>query len=234
MAQRFGARGRNARGQTMAELALIMPLFVMLLMGIIVLGTGVFYQQQLTNGAREAARYASIHSATARCPTVSTIVPANPPLSYYPCDRPQDGWPRMTAAGRDAIHGMARANVHFNACWSGYVLDGSVPPDGVDAPPPGEYYIVPSAPPVTIASAWVQCQIEGVDPGASPNSLSCGSGLATTDTASAASEGQGNIMANQVTVYACTVWSPPMAGFLLIPDIVTLRAVVTEPIERQQ
>jgi hypothetical protein len=29
-------------------------------------------------------------------------------------------------------------------------------------------------------------------------------------------------------------WSPPMAGFLLIPDTVTLRAVISEPIQRQQ
>jgi hypothetical protein len=58
--------------------------------------------------------------------------------------------------------------------------------------------------------------------------------LSRSDTASSASEGQGRIVANQVTVYACTIWNPPMAGFLLIPDQVTLRAVVTEPIERQQ
>jgi hypothetical protein len=218
----------------MVELSLVMPLFVMLLMGIIVIGTGVFYQQQLTNGAREAARYASVHSATARCPTVSTIAPANPPLSYDPCDRPQDGWPRMTAAGRNAIHGMARGNVQFTACWAGYVLAGSTPPDGVDAPPPGEYHIVPSAPPVNVVSDWTPCQIDGVDPTVAPDSLGCEPGLPTADTASAASEGQGNIIANQVTVYACTVWSPPMAGFLLIPETVTLRAVVTEPIERQQ
>jgi Flp pilus assembly protein TadG len=67
------------RGQAMVELALILPLFIMLLVGVIVLGVGVFYQQQLTNAAREAARYASIHSATAQCPTVSKLPPGTPP-----------------------------------------------------------------------------------------------------------------------------------------------------------
>jgi len=71
-----------SRGQAMVELALVFPLFVMLLFGIIILGIGVFYSQQVTNAAREAARYASIHSATASKPTVSWLNPTSPPLSY--------------------------------------------------------------------------------------------------------------------------------------------------------
>jgi hypothetical protein len=39
---------------------------------------------------------------------------------------------------------------------------------------------------------------------------------------------------NQVTVYACFRWSPPLAGLLLIPSQVTMRAVITEVIQRQQ
>ena len=86
----------------MIELALVLPLFLMVLIGIITLGIGVFYQQQLTNAAREAARYASIHSATAQCPTVPSLDPArrNRPLSYARCDQPAAGWPKMTAAAQ--------------------------------------------------------------------------------------------------------------------------------------
>jgi hypothetical protein len=40
--------------------------------------------------------------------------------------------------------------------------------------------------------------------------------------------------ANQVTVLACYNWQPPMAGFLLIPQTVTLKAVITETLEYQQ
>jgi hypothetical protein len=42
------------------------------------------------------------------------------------------------------------------------------------------------------------------------------------------------IVANKVAAYACFEWNPPLAGFLLIPETVTLRAVVSEPIQRQQ
>ena len=39
---------------------------------------------------------------------------------------------------------------------------------------------------------------------------------------------------NQVTAYACMQWSPPLAGFLLIPSSITMQAVITEVIHRQQ
>ncbi len=39
---------------------------------------------------------------------------------------------------------------------------------------------------------------------------------------------------NQVTVYVCYRWNPPLAGFLLIPSTVTMRAVVTEALQYQQ
>jgi hypothetical protein len=37
-----------------------------------------------------------------------------------------------------------------------------------------------------------------------------------------------------VTVYACTNWRPPMAGFVMIPNTIPIRAVVTESLQRQQ
>lgn len=214
---------------------MVLPLFVMVLVGIITLGIGVFYQQQVTNAAREAARYAAIHSATARCPVVGQWDPSPKPPTYDRCDRPQEGWPDMTAAGRSAIFGLDASDVRFTPCWSGYVKYGNTPPNGIDYMPPGEYVIVPGEAAVPAwDSTWMPCQIGGVDPAVSPESIGCAGSIARSDTASSASEGQGRIVANQVTVYGCTVWSPPLAGFLLIPDQVTLRAVVTEPIERQQ
>ncbi|MEP6468551.1 MAG: TadE/TadG family type IV pilus assembly protein [Chloroflexota bacterium] len=224
-------RDERTRGQAMVELALVLPLFVMLLVGIIVLGIGVFYQQQLTNAAREAARYASIHSATAMCPTVSTLAPTAPPRTYSPCDTPAGGWPFMTAAGRHLLFGLPPSAVNLAACWSGYREDTT---NAYDAPPPGDYLISSST--VTIASTFAQCTIGGADPTTNPSAIGCNSGLAasTVDEASNLSEAPGRIVANTVTAYACYVWSPPMAGFLLIPQAVTLRAVITEPIERQQ
>lgn len=220
----------------MVELALVFPLFLMLLFGIIILGVGVFYQQQITNAAREAARYASIHSATAQRSTVSWLDPAEQPLTYARADAPEQSWPFMTAAGRELVFGIEPAQVKVAACWSGYRLnDGTGNYTGAwdQAPPlaaPGYEVIGP------IDSAWAQCTIDGADPTADPGAIGCRDGLAATtvDQASSLSEGPGRIVANVVTAYTCYVWRPPLAGFLLIPQAVTLRAVITEPIQRQQ
>jgi hypothetical protein len=235
MGRRFPLHARHLvdrpRGQAMVELALILPLFIMLLVGVIVLGVGVFYQQQLTNAAREAARYASIHSATAQCPTVSKLPPGTPPKSYSPCDTPANSWPFMTNAGRRLVFGLPPSAINVAACWSGYREDTT---NAYDAPPPGDYVI--SSTTVSIASTFAQCTIDGADPSANPGAIGCNAGLAATtvDQASDLSEGPGRIVANTVTAYACYLWSPPLAGFLLIPETVTLRAVISEPIERQQ
>lgn len=227
--------GARSDGQAIVELALVFPLFVAVFFGIIVLGIGVFYQQQVTNAAREAARFASIHSGTAGKPTVSWLDPAPKPLTYTRYDRPENSWPDMTAAGRRLIFGLNPASVNIAACWSGYRINVAGSPVGAyDAPPPlgppGYDIIGP------VDSGFAQCTIDGADPTLNPGDIGCTSTLAATtvDQASDISEGQGRIVANTVTAYACYRWSPPLAGFLLIPQTVTLRAVITEPIERQQ
>jgi hypothetical protein len=218
-------------------MALIAPLLAMLLVGIVTLGIGVFYQQQLTNAAREAARFAAINSATAQCPTVPRP-PYDPqgtyrPLTYTRCDRPENGWPRMTAAGREKIFGLPKANVHISACWSGYRADGGT--GAWDAAPPGTYDF--GGTPVTFSDSehqFAQCLIGAEDPTVDSSEIDCASSLPTTDQASAISEATGRPVANTVTAFACYNWRPPMAGFLLIPETVTLRAVITEAIQRQQ
>ena len=236
------------RGQALVELALVFPLFMMLLFGIIGLGIGVFYQQQVTNAAREAARYASVHSGTALCPTVSWLDPddedpvgsgnygvhaAYMPDSYTRfCDRPEDSWPKMTAAGRSLVFGLNGDDVNIAACWSGYRMNvGGSPNGSFDAPPPNTYDVIG-----TVDSDWAQCTIDGADPTQDPTAIRCIDALAptTVDEASSLAEGPGRVLANVVTAYACYEWAPPLAGFLLIPETVTLRAVISEPIERQQ
>jgi hypothetical protein len=226
---------RAPRGQTLVELALVAPVFVMLLIGIITLGIGVFYQQQITNAAREAARFAAINSATAQCPTVPRLPfePATKPLTYTRCDRPESGWPRMTATAREAVFGLPAANVHISSCWSGYRAGGGT--GSWDAAPPGTYDF--GGTPVTFSATdnvFMQCTIDGVDPTTSSDAIDCAAGLSTGDQASAISEATGRPVANTVTAYACYVWRPPLAGFLLLPDQVTLRGVITEAIQRQQ
>lgn len=221
---------RQPSGQTLVELALVLPLFFMVIFGIIILGLGVFYQQQLTNAAREGARFAAISSATAACPVAGSFDPASPPLSYpLPggCDRKAERWPKLTAHARDATFGVSKQSVHIAACWSGYRKDTAT--GAIDAPPPGTYDVIGS-----VNSVFVQCRIDGQDPSVSTSSIGCTGTLSTTDQASSLSEAQGRIVANTVTVYTCYRWVPPLAGFLLIPSDIVLRAAVSEAIQRQQ
>jgi len=205
----------------MVEMALVLPLLLMVFVGTIVLGIGIFYQQQLTNAAREGARFAAIHTATAQCPTVSNEEPSAPPQTYYRCDPPELGWPEMTKAARGYVFGMTPTAVRIAACWAGYT------DPGIDAPPVN---LTSGSP-----NPFSPCTIGGVNPHDDASSLSCPAPATTAadDTASAMSASNG-LMANEVTVYACYVWQPPMAGFLLIPNSVTLRSVVTEKLEYQQ
>jgi hypothetical protein len=238
------------RGQAMVELALVLPLFLMVIFGIITLGLGVFYQQQVTNAAREAARYATTHSATDdTCPTVSNL-PTDPTklLIYYECDAPSDRWPKMTAHAQSAVFGLDRTSLRVTACWSGYWSKNS---DGtwaehddspVDpAPPnlPNEFRncTLPSINPDTGTPENVDPQTMTTVPGGAPTRLGCSNPLplttAANDMASSFSKSNG-ASANEVTVYVCYAWQPPLAGFLLIPSEVILRGVVTEAMEYQQ
>jgi len=231
-------RSAHSRGgQALVEFALVFPLFLLLLLSIIVFGLFVFYSQQLENGAREAARYAAIHSSTAQCPTVSQISPVltnRNGNTYSRCDAPEGGWTRMTAAARSNIWGVAPNQVALTACWSG-LNDQQVPPNA-DA--------LPSDP----NAVFVDCTMGGVNPKTSPELLPC---PATTlkssypydsakadgdDKASDIAVAPGNNTAypTTVTVYTCFLWTPPMAGFVFIPNQITLRAVVTEALQRQQ
>lgn len=237
-------RGHGTRGQAMVELMLVLPLFLMTLVGVIVLGMGIFFQQQVTNAAREAARYAAIHSATSQRPTVGWLDPysedppgtsgtyaASTPDSYIRWDEPDEGWPDTTAFARNRLFALNPNAVQVALCWSGY---RNVSATGAfDAPPNGVTVDIGGTL-ITYDTVWAQCTIDGHDPTTVPDAIGCSSSLATIDQASSMSEGPGVIVGNRVTAYACYVWTPPLAGFLLIPQNVTLRAVITEAIQRQQ
>ena len=76
-----------------------------------------------------------------------------------------------------------------------------------------------------------------LDPLTQTGSLPCpASTTAVNDTASnlAVSNRDFAVATNRVVVYACYVWTPPMAGFLGIPQTITLRAVVSEGLQHQR
>lgn len=233
-ARRDGRPSARSEGQGLTEFALVIPLALMLIFGIISIGLWVFYQQQLTNVAREAARYAAIHSSTAICPTASWRDPQAPPTSYplapFSCDGPAQGWPKMTAHARKSVWGTNPTGVFVNACWSGYVPpDVIIPVDGNYSGASGFPLADYPAREGVVSNQFVQCNIGGINPVTDPGSLACGDSLTT-----AADDPASDRADNQVTAYACMQWSPPLAGFLAIPSSVTMKAVVTEVIHRQQ
>jgi TadE-like protein len=231
------ARGH---GQALVEFALVFPLFLILLFSIITFGLYVFYNQQLANAAREAARYAAVHTSTAQCPTVGQLDPPDTlkPLKYIRCDAPELGWTRLTNAARSKVWGMAPDQVSLTACYSGFVDQEN------------NYDALPIDPNTSLHNTFSNCTMHGVDPRTSPSSLDCPALLSvplgvappmTTkadgdDKASDIAVAVGNNVpyATTVTVYTCFQWKPPMAGFVIIPSQITLRAVVTEALQRQQ
>ena len=242
MSSRYARPGAR-RGQTLVEAALVLPLFIAVITAVIVFGIGLFYQQQITNAAREGARYAALHSATADCPTSSRksvnagMVPDPTVVSVLAtCDPASTKWPRMQAHARElAGFGFDESALHFAACWSGYT-DLALEAAGLpawDAPPfraDG-----PDADSDPDPNRFDRCTIGGIDPVASPGALSCPppTTTATDDKASNLAVSSGGT-ANQVTVYACYEWRPPLAGFLLIPQTVTLSATISESLQHQR
>jgi hypothetical protein len=234
-------------GQTLVETALVLPLFLTVVLGVIVLGIGLFYQQQITNAAREAARYAAVHSATSDCPTSSRrsvnngMVPVDAVLTGscfggLPTGSALTSWPNMQGHGRQrAGFGFSESQLHFSACWAGYtdVLLEAAGQPAWDAPPFRD-----DGDDVDTAldeNRWDACTIGGRDPASEAGLLSCPPPVTTTtdDTASNLAVSSGST-ANQVTVYACYRWQPPLAGFLLIPETITLRATVSESLQHQR
>lgn len=55
----WGQRTRRDRGATLVEFALILPVFLMLLFGMITAGLALNEKQQMTHATREGARYAA-------------------------------------------------------------------------------------------------------------------------------------------------------------------------------
>lgn len=238
-------RSTTSRGQALAEFAIVFPMFLLLLFSIISFGLYIFYNQQLANAAREAARYAAVHSSTAQCPTVSRLDPPADLLpdstTYSRCDPPETGWPRMTAAARANIWGMAPSQVSLSACWSGFV-DSNNNFDALPARPGA----APEPPPAPPPNVFTDCTINRVNPRTNPSDLDCPapatipSGLNPKkadgdDKASNVAAAPGNAQyPTTITVYTCFVWRPPMAGFVMIPSQITIRAVITEALQRQQ
>ena len=94
--------GDPRRGQALVEFALIIPLFLVLLVGLFDLGRAVFAYNTLTNAAREGARTAIVNqykpSIIARAKLQTAIVELNDPsvqVDFYQVN--VDGTPNTTS-----------------------------------------------------------------------------------------------------------------------------------------
>jgi hypothetical protein len=220
----------GARGQTLVETALVLPVFILVIAGTIIVGVGLYYQQQVTTAAREAARYAAIHSASSNDPVCGHISAAAVPGAGTCTNTPAAGWPDLQAHARRFVAGMNASQLHVTPCWSGYVDYGN--PAIVDQ---GPIWANDGQTP----NPWQDCTMTSstIDPVTNSGSLPCpATTVAGNDTASnlAVSNRDFAVAANRVVVYACYVWTPPMAGFLAIPNTITLRAVVSEGLQHQR
>jgi Flp pilus assembly protein TadG len=66
---RLASRIRNTRGQSLAEFALIAPILMILVFGVIDFGMGLRSYISLTNATREGARYAAVGNPAGTYPT---------------------------------------------------------------------------------------------------------------------------------------------------------------------
>jgi len=76
---------RRTSGQSMVELALLLPILTLLLLGVIEFGLILYAHVQVANAAREAGRAASLYRSTRYAYTSNYT---NPP----DCDSGVDGW----------------------------------------------------------------------------------------------------------------------------------------------
>lgn len=91
----------DGRGQSLVEFSLVIPLFLLLLIGIFDLGRAVFAYNTLTNAAREGARMAIVNQDTATiisdAKAATAIVELNDPsvqIGFY--EMAEDGSPDMS------------------------------------------------------------------------------------------------------------------------------------------
>jgi Flp pilus assembly protein TadG len=111
-------RHDRSRGQAMVEFALVIPVFILLLVGIFDFGRVIWVNDTLSTAAREAARYAIVHggSESNLCPVGPPAVTAVIPGASASCPHP--------APSRQSIKDIAQkfaagtsANVSVHVCY---------------------------------------------------------------------------------------------------------------------
>jgi Flp pilus assembly protein TadG len=92
---------RKSRGQGLAEFALVLPVFLAMLIGMVDLGRAVWANNSVANAAREAARFAAVHGGSCEelvagsvcssanyCPVGPYAAPTVVPAASTSCPHP--------------------------------------------------------------------------------------------------------------------------------------------------
>ena len=104
---------RSPRGQALVEFALVLPIFAIMLFGIIDFGRYVFTANSLNNGAREAARFASVVNRPPECAGLTRSACATTIAKSHAWGVPQNGvtvtvsCERYSAGGTKSNPGVA-------------------------------------------------------------------------------------------------------------------------------
>lgn len=116
------ARPGEARGQSVAELALILPALLLLLLGILQIGFLLFTQVGLTNAAREASRNA------ASIP-VATVAQATTAATTYfgRLTNSTDGFLKRNVGGYDAARLDTTAGTGTRVCYYSFTDASGAP-----------------------------------------------------------------------------------------------------------
>jgi len=69
-------RRRRSAGQALVEFSLVLPVFLVMLMGVVDVGRAIWAQNSLAAAAREGARFAIVHGGSA-----NTDCPVGPPVA---------------------------------------------------------------------------------------------------------------------------------------------------------
>jgi len=95
--QRWTLR-KDSRGQGLAEFAIVLPIFLVVVFGMIDIGRVVWATDNITNAAREGARFASVHGGSfiSACPVGPSL--AGTPAATCPAWSPDSKQPVRDAA----------------------------------------------------------------------------------------------------------------------------------------
>lgn len=101
-------RRRPNEGQTLVEFALVIPIMLLFLLGIVDLGRGIYIYSVVSNVAREGARYAIVHGS---------LAPADGETASGPGTSDASGATYVVPAASALAFGLDRNKLKVGVCW---------------------------------------------------------------------------------------------------------------------